>query len=264
FDRCSGEVSLLDTMYVGYHWEPGVVPPDNRYFFAYTVFQFSPSGRYLYGVSASEMSQWDLEAEDPAGSKLVLDHPWYVGWGVNNEWVKLYPQAVPIVYAPDGRLYHMYNETHTVIAHPDERCPDCGLCGGWNLEPPSCLGSSYELFSARYPNYRLGPLAGSPCDTLPREPEPPSGPASGVWDVTVFPNPGWGEVSVEVTLPDYASGRAQLMVSDVLGRILEKHRFPDYAYMHTLDVSEWAAGVYFVSLVWGREVVKTVKLVVVR
>ncbi|RMG87282.1 MAG: hypothetical protein D6714_02710 [Bacteroidetes bacterium] len=40
--------------------------------------------------------------------------------------------------------------------------------------------------------------------------------------------------------------------------------FPDYAYMHTLDVSEWAAGVYFVSLVWGREVVKTVKLVVVR
>ena len=68
FDRCSGEVSLLDTFATGvstmFVTSDGTV--DTSAIFAY---QFSPSGRYLYGAGYAEFAQWDLEAPDIGASK---------------------------------------------------------------------------------------------------------------------------------------------------------------------------------------------------
>lgn len=61
--------------------------------------------------------------------------------------------------APDGKIYIASNNGVTslhVIHNPDADCPDC------RIELPT-----FNSFSIpNQPNYRLGPIDGSPCDTL--------------------------------------------------------------------------------------------------
>ncbi len=259
FDRCSGSVTLLDTFTSG----PVVVEDypvsfDTSYYQMYT---FSPSGRYLYGQSPYEYAQWDVLAGDIAASKVVLDgipgaiaaegqvYPYGTSW------------AVPHKVGPDGRMYNLSNYTHHVIARPDEQgnaSEPCfaGVIGG------SCLGVPYRLFAHWGPNYRLGALSGSACDTIPDEPVLPEAPDGG-YGLSVTPSPASGPVTVEIALPSYDTGQARIVVVDMLGRVLYRHRFAPYAYLHEMDVSSWASGVYNVVLMEGNDLKASSRFVVI-
>jgi hypothetical protein len=77
-------------------------------------------------------------------------------------------------------------------------------------------------------------------------------PANSGYGVTASPTVASGPVEVTITLPAYGSASAaELLVVDMLGRVLHRHRFPPYAYLHRFDVSGWAAGLYNVVLVDG-------------
>lgn len=261
FDRCSGEVSLVDTIHVGKIVDTGPGSSSSPYFYYYFAYQFSPSGRYLYGISYSNLAQWDLWANDISASRVDLGHPWSVTLHADGQWHKEYGGIWIIGQGPDGKLYILWRGTHNVIENPDEKCPDCGLCAGWDQgPPPSCFGVEYDLHTNLYPNYRLGALEGSACDTIPDEPELPV----GEFGVSVWPNPASSTTTIEITLPEYESGKAQIAVVDVLGRYLYRYRFSPYTYLHQLDVSQWAAGVYNIVMLYGDELKATARLVVVR
>ncbi len=262
FDRCNGSVSFLDTVKVGLIVDDPNHP--NPYFFSYMGYKFSPSGRYLYGYSYSNFSQWDLWADDISASRVDMGHPWAVTLHADGQWHKGYGGFTVFGYGPDGKLYNLWRGVHSVIENPDEKCPACGFCAGWEQgPPPSCLGVEYKLFSGFYPNYRLGPLEGSPCDTIPDEPVPPEHP-TGDYGLSVWPSPSSGPATVEITLPDYSQGRARIAIVDMLGRYLYSHTFPPYAYLHQLDLSDWAAGVYNILLLEGNDLKATARLVVIR
>ena len=242
FDRCSGEVTLLDTIDTGFFtldMGGGI-----WYLAGMLSFQVSPSGRYLYGASDREVAQWDLEAEDITASKVTLGGtPWPID-ETQNVLVGGLGGVMTFGVGLDGKIYNLYSWTHSVIEHPEERGEAAGVCLAAD-NPPSCVGVPYQLFSHPYPNYRLGPLAGSACDTLPEE---PVSPPTGDYEVRISPTPTSGQVTIEVALPEYESGTAVIEVTDMLGRILYRHRFPPYAYIHQLDATAWAAGVYNVVL----------------
>jgi Secretion system C-terminal sorting domain len=266
FDRCSGEVSLLDTFSMGItpiETVGGVVINS-----VIGTFQFSPSGRYLYGAGYAEFAQWDLEAADIGASKVKLGG---VPWALDDE------QNVMVGYrggftafapGPDGKIYNLMRTAHSVIEYPDEPGEASGLCLAADNAPGSCLGPDvpYYLFSNRYPNYRLGALAGSPCDTIRQDtvPPPPPIPVPGDYGVKVWPNPASGQVSIEVTLPEYESGTAAIEVVDMLGRVLHRHHFPKFAYLYQMDVSDWASGVYNIVLRHEGRLQATGRLVVAR
>jgi len=263
FDRCSGEVSLVDTFATGV--TPlvtyGGVIVDSPIF----TYQFSPSGRYLYGAGWAEFAQWDLEAPDIGASKVKLGGvPWALDDSQN---VKEGIRGGFTVFAhgPDGKIYNLFGTAHSVIEYPDEPGEASGLCLAAD-SPPSCLGDDvpYYLYSGRYPNYRLGALEGSPCDTIRQDTVPPPGPETGNYAVKVWPSPASGQVSIEVTLPGYGSGTAGIEIVDMLGRVLHRHRFAPYAYLYQLDVSDWAGGVYNIVLRDGRRLRATARLVVAR
>ncbi len=261
FDRCSGEVTLLDTFSTGIialETVGGVVinAPIRS-------FGFSPSGSFLYGEGDAELAQWDLEADDIAASKVTLGG---VPWALDeNQDVKVGFRGGTYVLGlgPDGKIYNLMRWSHSVIEYPDEKGEASGLCLAAD-SPPSCLGVPYVLFSTPYPNYRLGPLEGSPCDTIRSDTLPPPGPAPGDYEVGIGPNPASGQVSIEISLPEYESGTAELEVVDMLGRVLYRHRFPPFAYLHQVDVSEWASGVYNVVLRHRNKLRATGRLVVAR
>ncbi|MCF8245426.1 MAG: hypothetical protein K9J37_13315 [Saprospiraceae bacterium] len=261
FDRCSGEVSLIDTFSLGtvpLVYENQLVHP------TVTTFAFSPSGRYLYGVGWGGFAQYDLWASDILASKVLLGG---VPWDMDD--LQNVLEGQPLGYGafclgPDGKLYSLYETTHNVIEYPDELGESSGYCVAAD-NPPSCLGPDvpYYLFSTPHPHYRLGPLTGSGCDTILSSTKEPV--AGSDYGVSASPTVASGQVEVSITLPGYGSQvAAEIQVVDMLGRVMECHRFPPYAYLHWLDVSGWAAGLYNVVLLENGRVRAAARLVVAR
>jgi hypothetical protein len=259
FDRCSGEVSLIDTFSTGtvpLETVSGLINCVNN------LFAFSPSGRYLYGAGWAEFAQYDLWSPDIRASKLRLGGvPWAMddfqnvkeGF-VSGSWV--------FGNGPDGKLYNLAGPSHNVIEYPDLPGEASGYCIAAD-NPPSCIGVPYLLLSHPYPNYRLGPLTGSGCDTIISSATPPL-PGSG-YGVTASPTVASGPVEVAITLPAYGSAStAGLQVLDMLGRVQHTHRFPPYAYLHTLDVQDWPAGLYNIVLLENGRAKAGARLVVAR
>lgn len=145
FDRCSGELSnplkipLGDTTAVG-----GIT--------------FSPSSRFLYTTSRNTVYQFDLWSNDIEASKLVV--------GEYDGFISEYttPQFHHPALAPDGKIYITPDGTDRLIHRinlPNLTGTSCEVVQR-AIEIPTFIDRSFPNF----PNYRLGPLDGSPCDTL--------------------------------------------------------------------------------------------------
>jgi hypothetical protein len=266
FDRCSGEVSLMDTISTGF---TPLEYMGNLLFDSCSVngFAFSPSGRYLYGVGWAGYVQWDLWAADIPASKVGLG-------GVPcamDDFLNLSDGGgVPggsgtFSLGPDGKLYNLWRTMHTVFEHPDEPGEASGYCIAADSAPVSCLDPNvpYYLFSTPHPHYRLGPLTGSGCDTIVSSTKSPL--VGSGYGITASPTVASGQVEVSITLPSYGTAiSAELQVVDMLGRVMERHRFPPYAYLHNLDVHDWPSGLYNVVLLEKDRARASTRLVVAR
>jgi len=146
-DRCSGSIAFKDSFSIGTQLWPG--------------FGFSPSEKYLYTCSDYiYLWQFDMEADDIGASRILVGE--YDGFVHGSNFPTTFG---PIMQTPDGRLYVVpvtaSNEYLHVIDRPDEPGTACKLRQhAINLTVPQ--GRS----APNIPNYRLGPLDGSPCDTL--------------------------------------------------------------------------------------------------
>src|SRR5690606_7777880 len=136
FDRCNGQLALVDTFNL-----PGIFR---------TGLGFSPSGRYLYTSASHNLWQWDLWANDIATSKILVK--------------TLDGLFAEMLLAPDGRMYVTALSDlryRHVIDRPDLSGEECRL-----LEHGIYLKTYVSTAVPSLPNFRLGPLDDSPCDTL--------------------------------------------------------------------------------------------------
>jgi hypothetical protein len=142
FDRCTGLLSNHIQVHDVVNWG-GVA--------------ISPNSRYLYQNLTSKAFQYDLQAADILGSKILVA-----------EWDSTYaPFATTFFYmklAPDGKIYSAMvcgcNAMH-VIHNPDALGTDC------QYEQHGIQLPTYNAYSIpNHPNYRLGPLDNSLGDTL--------------------------------------------------------------------------------------------------
>jgi PKD domain len=147
FDRCTGLLSNQRTR----HFEP----KPNQIFFGGVA--FSPNNRFLYQSIRDTIFQYDLEAPDPIATqqKVIVRAPDPIG---------SIPSYFQMQLAPDGKIYLSATSGMPylhVIHEPDEAGIDCKpVTKGIRLK-------TVNSFSVpNHPNYRLGPLDGSPCDTL--------------------------------------------------------------------------------------------------
>ena len=261
FDRCTGSITLIDTFHFGYSkaikYNAG--GDSILYSLPYEDYIFSPSGRFLYGVGDGDFSQWDLEAENVTNSRVKLSGP-SIFLDIDQTPTTGFGGWTAFSQGPDGKIYNLFRHNHNVINFPDEKGLACDFClASDNL--PSCLGVPYYLYSGYYPNYRLGPLTGSGCDTISTS---ISTPGVSRFELTVYPNPASGPVQVEITLPDYGRQDTELVIHDALGREVHRHRYPPYAYLHTWDTSNIPNGTYILQLFSDQQTVATNRVVVMR
>jgi hypothetical protein len=238
FDRCSGNFTFNTIAYL----------PDSVGGVG-TV--FSPDSRYLYASSWKRIYQLDTYSTNvPASMQLVA---------VND----IFPSPSPPFYtdfwlmylAANGKIY-ITSGSSVVDLHyinePDSSGTNCDI----HLHDLHLLGFHFRSVP-NHPNYYLGRLVGSACDTL-----------TGINDLSdhdfkfkIFPNPNNGNFKIMYLLPQNKNGRLEIF--DVNGRVVYSQNLPQWSTMQFISLPKISNGVYNCVITSGGERVSK-KLVVFR
>lgn len=227
FDRCTGLFSdPIATEINDYAYLGGVA--------------FSPSGQFLYVSSLADVYQYDIAAPDLSTSMVHIAH-----WDSTYSPFPPYATVFDIAQlAPNGKIYIGTGNTTLrmhVINNPDEPGLACNLVQHGITTP-----TYYSNSLPNHPNYFLGALAGSPCDTLSVGISPLSlGEGPGV---RAYPNPTTGTFNLSYAAQPTVG---ELELRDVSGRVVLRDRLPQWSTGHAVSLAGQAAGLYNCSLRWG-------------
>lgn len=249
FDRCSGEF-VPKGQYLNTDYEP------------FAGVAISPNSRYAYHTSLYEIYRFDLWADDIPGSMDTA--ALYDGY---REPIPGFDTlTLPTVFylaqlAPDGKIYVVSSNgvrSVHVIERPDEE--EC------EVRQHSVILPTLNSTLPNFPNFRLGALAGSPCDTLGATAvqEPVHG--RGI-QAYLLPNPARDYFVLALDTQNAAlpaDAPLRLHLSNSMGQTLRQYQLPAAQREHRISTEELPAGLYYVSIVYGGYLLKTEKLVVVR
>lgn len=242
FDRCSGLLSnhqqfnMIDSA-----WAGGIA--------------ISPSSQFLYVSSYDYIYQYDLQASDIEASKDTVAV--YDGFQI---------QVTPTFFlntrfflaqlGPDGKIYincpGSPNILH-VIHEPDLPGEAC------NVEQHAIHLPTYNNSSLpNFPNYRLGALEGSPCDTLLTTSIGET--TTDEMEISFFPNPAADFINIDLQSAGFSE--AVLSVYDLYGQVLWKQIILNGN--NQVDLGTLHSGLYFFEVVLQDRVVAIEKINVIR
>jgi hypothetical protein len=251
FDRCTGDLTLEQT-----------ISPENTPYHFYWSSAFSPDESKLYVQTASYpdttyLIQFDLSAANIAATadtiflqpsatatggdlRLASDGKIYIS--------NAYYDGFNFTFPYSDSTYNMYNTYLGVVNYPDSLSAAC------DYQPYSFYlgGARTYLGLPNNPNYGLGALAGSACDTL----------------TAIAPNPA--AIGKEALLNLYYQQEWQklfvnghqikgtnclLQVFDVSGKLVYSNQIrttPPY-YTHDVNCQSLSKGMYVVTLQTDKE-----------
>ncbi|MBX7139873.1 MAG: T9SS type A sorting domain-containing protein [Chitinophagales bacterium] len=206
---------------------------------------FSPNSRFLYVNSLFEIYQFDMQAADILQSKTLVatwdtfSSPFYT-------WFFL-PQL-----APDNKIYIVTwgsDSVLHVIDRPDEQGIACNI-----LQNEVKLPVDNSTIP-NFPNYDLGALPGSPCDTLTAT----SNIKLQTANFTVQPNPASDWLNIVYRTNE----DAVFELFDLYGHRVADVQLYSYFKNRLLRVSALPAGVYAYQIKVSGEKIKEGKVAVV-
>nr|MBK9651766.1 T9SS type A sorting domain-containing protein [Bacteroidota bacterium] len=226
FDRCTGMLSN----YIN------INNPDS----SWRGVDFSNDGTKLYYCSGLRVYQYDLNATNIAASvDTVAEYDGFTSlYGFETTF--LYPYN-----GYDGRIYWNCSngvlELHR-IEFPDKLGDSCMFI------QHNILCPTFNAFTQpNHPNYHLGPLVGSPCDTLNLTPGP-SPKERGV--VRVIPNPIKGNI-LNIEYPVIKNKNNSLKIFDAQGNNVYIRTLPMWSGMHDFPVPNLSPGLYMIQIIDG-------------
>jgi len=232
FDRCTG---LLNNSLLIAH------PTDS--ILSGATLAISPNSRYLYKSLGQYLWQYDLQAADIKASRQLVYTATQYGF-------------FAMQLGSDGKIYICPGGASSVLSridYPDLPGPACGVCEGCIILPTPNYGSM-----PYFPNFRLGPVDGSVCDSLglSRVLEVEQGGA-----YKVYPNPVTEALTVR--LPALLPGHAlRFALTDALGRAVRERMLTDFET--EVDVAGLPKGMYFWRVSAGEEALQTGKIIVIQ
>jgi hypothetical protein len=209
---------------------------------------FSPNNRFLYVGSRDTLLQFDMNSSNVDSSQVVVgawDSSYYFG-------------VIPIYFflsqlAPDGKIYiSTWNGTPYlhVIDQPDSSGIACNFDQrGFDLT----VGNNPV---PNFPNYDLGPLIGSPCDTVFIEVHNVQ---NKVNDTFFFsPNPATDQINVTYSVQQ----NTLLTITDLLGKEVNRLILYPYFKNRIIYVNDLQEGIYLITLKQSDKVLSSNKLIV--
>ncbi|MBK9047743.1 MAG: T9SS type A sorting domain-containing protein [Bacteroidetes bacterium] len=225
FDRCSGMLSNYRKVIIN----------DSIVSFGSA---FSPNSKYLYGASIRYLYQVDVTSNQPDTTLITVanwDSTWFGNYAATF--------ALPAL-APDGKIYittgSVTSSLHT-IEEPDNPGIACNV-----IQNSVTLPSYNRPTVPNHPNYFLGPLVGSLCDSLVGLNELSLSP------IKIQPNPTQGLFQIAYP-PQSQNGSMELI--DLFGKIIVVEQIPPWSQLKNVDISELSSGIYILKIRWGNNVV---------
>lgn len=233
FNRCTGELAngqLLTMTDVGAGaWQSGVIGV-----------AFSKNGRFLYAGTGSSCFQFDLNAGNIQASRIKV--------GIHDNLPIPFPSGFSnMKLGPDGKIYCQTangNYAIDVINYPDSTGISCDVQLR-QIDFNATFGSNGSNIGIlpHYPNYWLGALPGSICDTL-----------VGINDaedsevhLTITPNPA----SNYCTLSFPAQKQpGNLEIINALGEIVIKTTVAPGSQFKIIYLENLSFGLYFCRINW--------------
>jgi len=242
FDRCTGIISNLQSI--------AEISPIQQYYGC----SFSPNGTRLYVSVLDTLFQYDLTASNIRNSKQVIFviHPSY---GIGQH--KIFNGKIYIVSTygtfPNS-VYDSIDLNLSVINDPDS------LGFGCHYMPYSiylggrrCLGGL-----PNNPNYRLGALMGSLCDTLD------IGGINAIrkddFVVDLYPNPNNGNF----ILTYHLKTKANFIIQDLVGRTVFSKHLDGFNGSETIFSSNLCNNIYFWEVIADHEISVARKIAVIK
>ncbi len=235
FDRCSGKLSK--PRYINF--------PVNK---TCGGVAFSPNSRYLYINRYDTLYQFDMKAPDLLKSKQI------VGIFDNVFFKNIFSTGMfNMKLAYDGKIY-IATQGESIFMHIIHNPDMPGLLCNFELRGLN-LPVRHLWNVPNYPNFALGALKGSPCDTLNMV---------GVQDiedndeVKVFPNPANEVLNIEF---DKLPKSTKVILRNINGSVLKELSITESTQ---IDISEIDNGLIFVEIWSEGKRIDTKKIVIVR
>ena len=242
FDRCSGLLSnfiSLDTFHV-------IDTSSGNLVDVISSGEISSNNRFVYLNGSYFILQYDLWAADVNSSRDTV--------GATDFFVDTVPQHTTSGYlfylsqnAPDGKICYgpgSGKRFFSTIENPNGKGDSC------NFKLRSVQLTKWIALTIPYfPNYRLGRLIGSVCDTVYSDIKPIY--TQAPW-LKVFPNPANDEVQFDYNWIEWErSAECRLLIADLSGRVVMEVGIPKYSTRQSFSIKQLTAGTYLVSLRGG-------------
>jgi type IX secretion system substrate protein len=194
---------------------------------------FSPSGKYAYACSSLNIFQIDT---DSLTVTTVATYDGFVSPGPNccsTKFWNMYLAANGKIYISSGSGVRHIHEMN----YPDSIGAAC------DVQQHAIYLGNYPYLRAvpNHPNYYLGPVLGSVCDSL----------ALGLseydhdFKINISPNPTHGQLTVKYSLPQNESGKIQII--NILGEEVYSRNLPPWSSVHRLKL-DVSSGLYQVII----------------
>ncbi|HRY32879.1 MAG TPA: T9SS type A sorting domain-containing protein [Bacteroidales bacterium] len=235
FDRCTGILSnqravITDTLPPCHPWIKLCISPNSRYLYmSYCLNNQNPERE-------SMIYQYDLSVPDFGQTKqLVAQYD-----GFYDSTCAEYPLFHTMQNGPDNKIYVDGKSSGWIhaIEFPDNQGLSCSF-----IQRKFYLGFGMTSFLPHLPNYRLGPISGSVCDSL----------TAGIADLkpnmpvfSVYPNPAADHVQVSWDKP--SGGQCGYSLFNTMGAVIRSGSFPLSGLKYTISLSEVPEGMYFLSI----------------
>jgi hypothetical protein len=245
FNRCTGYLfNERDVSYISNDSAMGLWPA------------VSANSQFLYISTLHRVYQFDLNAIDIGLSKQTVA----CFDGFHDPTLTLPTFFSLPQLGPDGKIYiavdHNTPYVH-YINHPDLAGLACEV-----KQHALTLPVLYGLSTPYFPNFRLGRLVGSPCDTLDwtgMEDEFPSQSSR----LTAYPTPASDLLTIEIDRIDQSTAQT-LVIFDALGRKIEELPISPFQSIIRVDVKLYKNGLYLGYLGNNRTITGTIKFSVQR
>ena len=196
----------------------------------------SSDSHFLYSVDYEHIIQYDLRGPNIDSTGIIVAS--YDGFIASDSIHHTYFSMLQL--AVDGKIYMPAwggtNYIH-IIDHPEQQGLACNVIQH-AIELPCALG-----FPPNFPNYRLGALTGSACDSLVID-GITSLPASNLFHI--YPNPVKGE-QFTISYPQLKQD-VQLEIYNLFGSKLNETILPAGSWSMKISAENLSGGVYFACI----------------
>jgi hypothetical protein len=242
FDRCTGRLS-------NFRW---IQLPAQQPFGGAAI---SPNSRFLYITASVWAMQYDLWEADVAASVdtvAVWDGFCSPCPSANTTFGECQLGMDGKIYVvPNNSVYHI-----NYIESPDEKGSGCNF-----VQHGFQVPNLFVLATPVHPNYRLGALPGSPCDTLTVSANEATKPLE---DMHLYPNPAQDRAVLELPAEWTRGGAAQYRLYNALGALAHSGTAAEGAETVFVPLAGLPDGLYVCQVLRDGRVLGASKLSVVR